>query len=139
MYFVRNHSHAVGESKLYCCFVWVCLESIALGFAIVKLRMLCQPYKPYHTQTNRFAKPRRIDNTDMKLVEAAGYIAFTFRDGAIIVNLVGVVDAGGGCNTCGSSGFGVDGGGGDGDGGSDRDGGCGVVVIKSQKVLGFVF
>ena len=81
----------------------------------------------------------------MKLVEAAGYIAFTFRDGAIIVNLVGVVDAGGGCNTCGSSGFGVDGGrvdgdgGGDGEGGSDRDGGCGVVVIKSQKVLGFVF
>ena len=44
MYFVRNHSHAVGESKLYCCFVWVCLESIALGFAIVKLRILCQPY-----------------------------------------------------------------------------------------------
>ena len=69
----------------------------------------------------------------MKLVEAAGYIAFTFGGGAIIVNMVDVVDAGGGCNTCGSSGCGDDGGGGDG------DGGCGGGGDKAQKVLGCVF
>lgn len=73
--------------------------------------------------SNQPAKPRRIDNTNMMLVEAAGYIAFTFVDGAIIVNLVVVVDAGGGCNTSGSSGCGDDGGGGDGNGGGDGDGG----------------
>ena len=58
---------------------------------------------------------------------------------AMIVNLVGVVDAGGGCNTCGSSGCGDDGGGGTEMAAVTEMADAGVVVIKSQKVLGFVF
>ena len=58
---------------------------------------------------------------------------------AMIVNLVGVVDAGGGCNTCGSSGCGDDGGGATEMAAVTEMVDAGVVVIKSQKVLGFVF
>ena len=104
-------------------------ESIALGFAIAMLHLICQPYQPTANPHDTFSlnknKPRRIDNENMKLVVAAGYYASTIRDGTR-----GDCSGCGGCGGCGggnaceSSGCGGDGGGGDGDGDGDDDGGC---------------
>ena len=102
-------------------------ESIALGFAIAMLHLLCQPYQSLATRGSsiflKLRKPRRIDNENMKLVVAAGYYASTIRD-----DKSGDCTGCGGCGGCGSCGTSVDPtppvsiGGGDSDGGG---GGCG--------------
>ena len=104
-------------------------ESIALGFAIAMLHLLCQPYqptaKPHQTISLKLSKPRRIDNENMKLVLAAGYYASTIRDDTS-GDCSGCGGCGG-CSACGSSGCGGGGGGGgdgDGDGDGDGYGGC---------------
>lgn len=99
-------------------------ESIALGFVIAMLHLLCQPYQPPvtpdHTISLNVSKPRRIDNENMKLVVAAGYYASTIRD-----DTSGDFSGCGGCGGCGGWDTGLDGGGdSDGDGGG-CGGGCG--------------
>ena len=103
-------------------------ESIALGFVIAMLHLICQPYQPTATPYNsislNLSKPRRIDNENMKLVVAAGYYASTIRDDAGgDCSGCGGCGGCGGCSACGSSGCGGDGGGGDEDGDDDGDGG----------------
>ena len=97
-------------------------ESIALGFVIAMLHLICQPFQPtarYNSISLNLSKPRRIDNENMKLVVAAGYYASTIRD--YTSGDCSGCGGCGGCGACGSSGCGGDGGGGDGDG--DDDGG----------------